>query len=118
MAARLLCQLSSLPGKQLSELCKWSYVISKRCVSQKNGDYLDMDKGRGWYRPRRAVMYVPASDERKYNKIPSLGADTVVLDCEDGVAVNKKVCVYVRVCVCSQACPFTLHEGSGKRRIS
>ena len=43
-------------------------------------------------RPRRAMMYVPASDERKIRKIPTLGADTVVLDCEDGVAVNQKVC--------------------------
>ena len=42
-------------------------------------------------RHRRAVMYVPASDERKFNKAPSLGVDTVVLDCEDGVAVNQKV---------------------------
>ena len=42
------------------------------------------------YRPRRALMYVPGNDERKIAKIPSLGADCVCLDCEDGVAVNKK----------------------------
>lgn len=41
---------------------------------------------------RRAVMYVPASDEKKLKKVPSLKADTVVLDFEDGVAFNQKVC--------------------------
>ncbi len=40
--------------------------------------------------PRRALMYVPGSDERKQSKIPSLGADCVCLDCEDGVALPKK----------------------------
>ncbi|KAF4025797.1 hypothetical protein G4228_017907, partial [Cervus hanglu yarkandensis] len=42
------------------------------------------------YIPRRAVLYVPGSDEKKINKIPSLNVDCAVLDCEDGVAVNKK----------------------------
>ena len=36
-------------------------------------------------------MYVPGNDEKKIKKIPSLDVDCVVLDCEDGVAVNKKV---------------------------
>ncbi|CDW53033.1 citrate lyase beta [Trichuris trichiura] len=39
---------------------------------------------------RRAMMYVPASDERKLAKLPELKADCVVLDCEDGVAINRK----------------------------
>ena len=42
------------------------------------------------YRPRRSLMYVPGNDERKVAKIPVLGADCVCLDCEDGVAINKK----------------------------
>ncbi|XP_027413692.1 citramalyl-CoA lyase, mitochondrial isoform X1 [Bos indicus] len=42
------------------------------------------------YIPRRAVLYVPGNDEKKINKIPSLNVDCAVLDCEDGVAVNKK----------------------------
>ena len=41
--------------------------------------------------PRRAIMYIPGSDKRKLQKIPSLGVDTVVIDFEDGVAVNQKV---------------------------
>ena len=41
--------------------------------------------------PRRAVMYVPASEERKVKKAASLNVDTLVFDIEDGVAVNQKV---------------------------
>ena len=43
------------------------------------------------YTPRRAMMYVPGNDEKKVGKIPSLGADSIILDCEDGVALNRKV---------------------------
>ncbi|GAA6072399.1 citramalyl-CoA lyase, mitochondrial, partial [Tachysurus ichikawai] len=43
------------------------------------------------YIPRRAVLYVPGNDERKLRKLTSLNVDCAVLDCEDGVALNKKV---------------------------
>ena len=33
---------------------------------------------------------MPGSDVRKLGKIPSLGADSVVLDLEDGVPAAKK----------------------------
>ena len=42
------------------------------------------------YVPRRAMMYIPGSDVRKLQKIPSLGCDCAVLDMEDGVAQNRK----------------------------
>ncbi|XP_044525279.1 citramalyl-CoA lyase, mitochondrial [Gracilinanus agilis] len=42
------------------------------------------------YIPRRAVLYVPGNDEKKIQKVPSLNVDCAVLDCEDGVAMNKK----------------------------
>ncbi|XP_017550667.1 citramalyl-CoA lyase, mitochondrial [Pygocentrus nattereri] len=42
------------------------------------------------YIPRRAVLYVPGNDERKLRKLISLDVDCAVLDCEDGVALNKK----------------------------
>ncbi|XP_055965677.1 citramalyl-CoA lyase, mitochondrial [Sorex fumeus] len=42
------------------------------------------------YTPRRAVLYVPGDDEKKIRKIPSLQVDCAVLDCEDGVALNRK----------------------------
>lgn len=41
--------------------------------------------------PRRAIMYVPGYDDRKANKAATLTIDSIVLDCEDGVALNKKV---------------------------
>ena len=40
---------------------------------------------------RRAALYVPGNDEGKIKKIPSLNVDCVILDCEDGVALNRKV---------------------------
>lgn len=36
-------------------------------------------------------MYVPGNDWKKINKIPSLKADSFIFDCEDGVALNRKV---------------------------
>ncbi|XP_030642701.1 citramalyl-CoA lyase, mitochondrial [Chanos chanos] len=42
------------------------------------------------YVPRRAILYVPGNDERKLRKLSSLDVDCAVLDCEDGVALNKK----------------------------
>uniref|UniRef100_G3MM28 Citramalyl-CoA lyase, mitochondrial n=2 Tax=Amblyomma TaxID=6942 RepID=G3MM28_AMBMU len=42
------------------------------------------------YTPRRAVLYVPGSDERKITKAFGLDVDCMVLDCEDGVAASKK----------------------------
>lgn len=41
-------------------------------------------------KPRRAVMYVPGDDLKKLNKIQSLKADCILVDCEDGVAYDKK----------------------------
>lgn len=43
-----------------------------------------------YFKPRRALLYVPGNDLKKINKIPSLKVDCVALDCEDGVALNKK----------------------------
>lgn len=46
------------------------------------------------YIPRRAVLYCPGNDERKLRKLASLDVDCAVLDCEDGVALSKKVHTY------------------------
>ncbi len=43
------------------------------------------------FTPRRAVLYVPGNDERKLRKVDGLDVDCVVMDCEDGVALNRKV---------------------------
>uniref|UniRef100_A0A8C4NLK8 Citrate lyase beta like n=1 Tax=Eptatretus burgeri TaxID=7764 RepID=A0A8C4NLK8_EPTBU len=42
------------------------------------------------YVPRRAVLYVPGDDEHKISKLPGLHADCTIMDCEDGVAQNRK----------------------------
>ena len=41
--------------------------------------------------PRRSFLYIPGNDERKVSKATGLNSDCVVLDCEDGVATNRKV---------------------------
>lgn len=42
------------------------------------------------YIPRRACLYIPGNDEAKIRKIPKMNVDSVILDCEDGVALNRK----------------------------
>ena len=42
------------------------------------------------HRPRRSVLYVPASNERALAKIASLACDAVILDLEDAVAPAEK----------------------------
>lgn len=46
--------------------------------------------GESMNRARRAMMYVPGSDERKLAKAAGLDVDTIVLDLEDGVALSLK----------------------------
>lgn len=50
---------------------------------------------------RRALIYCPGDDQHKINKVMSLGdsIDCIVLDCEDGVAINKKVFKVLNVIV-------------------
>ncbi|CAH3108524.1 unnamed protein product [Pocillopora meandrina] len=40
--------------------------------------------------PRRSFLYIPGNEERNVSKATGLNSDCVVLDCEDGVASNKK----------------------------
>ncbi len=49
------------------------------------------------YRPRRSVLYMPASNERALAKIASLACDAVIIDLEDGVAPADKVSARDRV---------------------
>ena len=69
----------------LSRLCPWHRLLSTGadidCSSCDDGAFF----------PRRALMYIPGSDVRKLNKIPTLKVDTVAVDLEDGVATNQKV---------------------------
>jgi citrate lyase beta subunit len=40
--------------------------------------------------PRRSALFVPGDSLRKLNKATQLGADSVIMDLEDGVALNRK----------------------------
>ncbi len=42
------------------------------------------------YRPRRSVLYVPASNSKALAKVASLAADSVIFDLEDAVAPDVK----------------------------
>ena len=48
--------------------------------------------------PARSAFYVPANDSEKLSKIFSTNADCVVLDCEDGVALNRKIVARDNIC--------------------
>ena len=41
-------------------------------------------------RPRRCLLFMPGDDLRKIQKGISLGVDSIVMDLEDGVALNRK----------------------------
>lgn len=41
-------------------------------------------------RIRRALLFMPGDDRRKIEKGASLGADSIIMDLEDGVALNNK----------------------------
>jgi citrate lyase subunit beta/citryl-CoA lyase len=49
------------------------------------------------YRPRRAVLFMPASNEKAIAKIPSLACDTVIFDLEDAVAPEAKAAARERL---------------------
>ena len=41
-------------------------------------------------RPRRSVLYMPASNERALEKAKSIAADAIIFDLEDAVAPDAK----------------------------
>ncbi|MER8446691.1 CoA ester lyase [Mesorhizobium sp. M1066] len=43
------------------------------------------------YRPRRSVLYIPASNDKALAKIAQLSCDTVIIDLEDAVAPADKI---------------------------
>jgi citrate lyase subunit beta / citryl-CoA lyase len=57
------------------------------------------------HRPRRAVLYVPASNEKAIAKLPSLSCDAVIFDLEDAVAPEAKAAARERLKVWFKARP-------------
>ncbi len=64
-----------------------------QCLPEAQNQLLD-ESSREFYmtqfRPRRSALYMPASNARALEKAPSLGADCIILDLEDAVAIDLK----------------------------
>ena len=78
-SANLLLRRHFLPAKQ----CKATYVTPLQDTKDRK------------YTARRACLYIPGNDEKKLKKVEGLDVDCVILDCEDGVALNRKVKTYI-----------------------
>ena len=63
------------------------------------------------HRPRRSVLYVPASNERALAKIASLACDAVILDLEDAVAPAEKAAAREKLAA------FMKHRAAGGPEI-
>jgi len=77
-------------GNRSVRLQDFHDTSNKNQIDQLRIPHIDLQKPARPYQPRRALMYVPGNDDRKLNKISSLHADCICLDCEDGVAIDKK----------------------------
>ncbi|GFR61309.1 citrate lyase subunit beta-like protein, mitochondrial [Elysia marginata] len=75
--------------QSLLQLCASdsSFVFKTSTRNFSCGSHVSLDSP---YIPRRTLMYVPGHDPKKLKKIPALGVDCAVLECEDGVALNMK----------------------------
>ncbi len=62
---------------------------------------------------RRAMLYVPADDERKIEKAARLGVDSICMDIEDGVAVNRKATARANIVTALR----TVHFGRSERLV-
>ncbi|KHN76247.1 Citrate lyase subunit beta-like protein, mitochondrial [Toxocara canis] len=71
-------------GRLLSRCC--SLPCSTFCTSSD----ANRTKGRSRYVPRRALLYVPGSNEKMLSKVPQIQVDCLVLEMEDGVAASAK----------------------------
>lgn len=80
---------SSVCFKCGSDLTK-SFLKISSCEITRGMTTSTNEKQNQSYIPRRTLMYVPGHDSRKLQKIPKLGVDCAVLECEDGVALNMK----------------------------
>ncbi len=68
--------------------------------------------GSAAYRPRRSVLYLPASNERALEKARTLAVDALILDLEDAVAPDAKVQARANACVAVRS------GGYGRRELT
>ncbi len=64
------------------------------------------------YRPRRSVLYMPASNERALEKAKTLPVDALILDLEDAVAPDAKVQARENACAAARS------GGYGSREVT
>jgi len=61
-------------------------------------------------RARRALLYMPGNDWKKINKAITLGVDSICMDMEDGVALNRKAEARATVARALQELDFAASE--------
>ena len=62
------------------------------------------------YRPRRSVLYMPASNERALEKAKTLPVDALILDLEDAVAPDAKVAARENACTAAASGEYGTRE--------
>ena len=62
------------------------------------------------YRPRRSVLYMPASNERALEKAKALAVDGLILDLEDAVAPDAKVTARENACAAARSGAYGRRE--------
>ena len=62
------------------------------------------------FRPRRSVLYLPASNERALDKAKSLPCDALILDLEDAVAPDAKPAAREKACAAARSGDYGLRE--------
>lgn len=62
------------------------------------------------YRPRRSVLYMPASNERALEKAKGLAVDALILDLEDAVAPGDKVRARENACAAARSGDYGRRE--------
>jgi citrate lyase subunit beta/citryl-CoA lyase len=62
------------------------------------------------YRPRRSVLYMPASNERALEKAKSLAVDALILDLEDAVAPDAKDAARDNACAAARSGAYGRRE--------
>ncbi len=62
------------------------------------------------YRPRRSVLYLPASNERALKKAKTLPVDALILDLEDAVAPDAKEQARENACAAAQSGEYGRRE--------
>lgn len=82
-------------GRKLISPRKFPSVGSSRSFTSKEDakQQQEVVEGRRFF-PRRCVMYVPGDSEKMLAKSLVIKPDSLVFDCEDGVAANKKVDIF------------------------